>query len=171
VPPLPAEDTVHSGAVLDPGFVADCPYAPEAILFDEILEIDREAGRVVARMPTHDRLPFTASQRAHPERHPRHVSGAVMVHVTGMLGFAHAYFVLGLRHAEGWIGYGTHIDSARYGRLATIGPPLRLECRATQVRRLREGLYVRYGFRFEQDGAVVYESKQGAIWHHRSWRS
>jgi len=27
-----------------------------------------------------------------------------MVHVTGMLGFAHAYFVLGLRHADGWIG-------------------------------------------------------------------
>ena len=75
-------------------------------------------------MPTHERLPFTALQRAHPERHPRHVSGAVMVHVTAMLGFAHAYFLLGLRHAEGWIGYGTHIESARYGRLATIGPPL-----------------------------------------------
>ena len=50
-----------------------------------------------------------------------------MVHVTGMLGFAHAYFVLGLRHADGWIGYGTHIHAARYGRLATIGPPLLLD--------------------------------------------
>jgi hypothetical protein len=65
--------------VLDPGFVTDCPYAPEAILFDEILEIDGQAGRIVARMPTHERLSFTALQRAHPERHPRHVSGAVMV--------------------------------------------------------------------------------------------
>ena len=55
-------------------------------------------------------------------RHPRHVSGAVMVHVTAMLGLAHAYYVLDLRHAEGWIGYGTHIDEARYGRLARIGP-------------------------------------------------
>ena len=150
--------------MLDPGFVADCPYAPEAILFDEILDVDREAGRVAARMSTHDRLPFTALQRVHPERHPRHVSGAVMVHVTAMLGFAHAYFVLGLRHSEGWIGYGTHIASARYGRLATIGPALDLECRATQVRRIRGSIYVRYAFRFEQEGSVVYESEQGAVW-------
>jgi hypothetical protein len=150
--------------MLDPAFVADCPYAPEAILFDEVLETDSGKGLVVARMPTHPGLPFTASQRAHPERHPLHVSGAVMVHVTGMLGFAHAYFVLGLRHADGWIGYGTHIHSARYGRLATIGPPLVLECRATQVRRIRGSIYVRYAFRFEQEGEVVYESDQGAVW-------
>jgi len=52
--------------VLDEGFVADCPYAPEAILFDEILETDAAAGLVVARMPTHAQLPFTVSQRAHP---------------------------------------------------------------------------------------------------------
>ena len=150
--------------MLDPGFVADCPYAPEAILFDEILKVDREAGRVVARMPTHERLPLTDRQRVHPARHPRHVSGGLMVHVTGMLGFAHAYFVLGLRHADGWIGYGTHIHGARYGRLATIGPPLLLECRATRVRRIRGSVYVRYAFRFEQEGALVYESDQGAVW-------
>ena len=147
---------------LDPDFVADCPYQPEAVLFDEILEVDREAGLVLARMPTHDRLPLTDLQRAHPVRHPRHVSGALMVHVTAMLGFAHAYFVLGLRHADGWAGYGTHIHAARYGRLATIGPALRLECRATQVRRIRGSIYVRYSFRFEQEGEVVYESEQGA---------
>ena len=87
--------------MLDPRFVADCPYAAEAILFDEITELDREAGRLVARMPTHDRLPLTNLQRADPVRHPRHVSGALMVHLTGMLGFAHAYFVLDLRHADG----------------------------------------------------------------------
>ena len=151
--------------VLDEDFVADCPYAPEAILFEELVEVDREAGRLVARMPTHDRLPLTSLQRAHPVRHPRHVSGAVMVHLTGRLGFAHAYYVLGLRHADGWVGYGTHIQAARYGRLATIGPPLLLECRGTRVRRIREErLYVRYAFRFEQEGEVVYESEQGAVW-------
>jgi len=145
--------------------VADCPYAPGALLFDEILELDAEAGRVVARMPTHDELPLTALQRAHPERHPRHVSGALMVHATAMLGLAHAYFVLGLRHADGWIGYGTHIAHARYGRLAAIGPPLRLVCQATQVRRIRGAVYVRYRFRFEQEGQAVYESEQGAVFH------
>ena len=52
--------------VLDPDFVADCPYAAEAILFDDIVELDREGGRLVARMPTHDRLPLTELQRVHP---------------------------------------------------------------------------------------------------------
>ena len=150
--------------MLAPDFVADCPYAPEAILFDEILEIDRGAGRLVARMPTHERLPLTALQRVHPERHPRHVSGGLMIHITGMLGFAHGYFLLDLRYADGWIGFGTNIEEARYGRLATIGPPLLLECRATQVRRTRGSLYVKYAFHFEQEGAVVYESRQAAVW-------
>jgi len=154
--------------MLDAAFLADCPYAPEALLFDEIVELDREAGRIRARMPTHERLPFTDLQRAHPERHPRHVSGAVMVHVTAMLGLAHAYYILDLRHAEGWIGYGTHIDEARYGRLARIGPPLELECHATRIRRIRGALYVRYAFRFEQDGAVVYQSRQAAVFHRTS---
>jgi len=150
--------------VLDPEFVADCPYAAEAILFDDIVELDRESGRLVARMPTHDHLPLTELQRVHPARHPRHVSGALMIHLTGMLGFAHAYFLLGMRHADGWIGFGTNIHEARYGRLATIGPPLLLECRATQVRRIRGSVYIKYAFRFEQDDAVVYESQQGAVW-------
>jgi hypothetical protein len=143
--------------VLDPEFVADCPY-------DAIIELDRDRGRLVARMPTHDQLPLTELQRVHPERHPRHVSGALMVHLTGMLGFAHAYYVLDMRHADGWIGFGTNIHEARYGRLATIGPPLLLECRATQVRRIRGRVYVKYAFRFEQDDAVVYESRQAAVW-------
>ena len=151
--------------MLDPEFLADCPYLPEALFFDEILELDRDAGRLVARMPTHEKLPLTELQKAHPIRHPRHVSGGLLVHVTGMLGFVHAYYVLGLRHADGWIGYGAHIHKARYPSLARIGPPVLLEARGTEVRRIRGSLYVRYAFRFTQEGHVVYESEQGAIWH------
>ena len=150
--------------MLDPDFLADCPYAPEAILIDEVLEIDRDASRIVARMPTHENLPLTVHQRVHVERHPLHVAAGAMVHLTGMLGFAHAYFVLDLRQADGWIGFGTNIQEARFGRLATIGPPLRAECRGTQVRRIRGTLYAKYAFRFEQEGAVVYESRQAAVW-------
>ena len=42
-------------------------------------------------------------------------------HMTGMIGFVHAYYVLGLRHADGWIGYGAKIHSARFRALA---PPM-----------------------------------------------
>jgi hypothetical protein len=150
--------------VLDPDFVADCPYEPQALLLDEVVEVDREAGRIVARVPTPGDLPLVVHQRVVAERHPPHVAAGVLIHLTGMLGYAHAYYVLDLRQADGWIGFGTNIENARFGRLVAVGPPLHAECRATRVRRLRENLYVKYAFRFEQEGVVVYESRQAAVW-------
>lgn len=145
-------------------FVADCPYGPGGLLIDDIVRVDREASTVVARMPTSAELPITREQRAHPERHPQHVSGGLIVHVTGIMGFAHGYFVLDLRHADGWIGYGTHIHGARFRKMGRIGPPLLLACTATSVRKMRGALIVRYTFRFEQEDDVVYEGDQTAFW-------
>jgi hypothetical protein len=149
--------------VLDPAFVADCPYAPEAMLLDDILEIDPVASRVRVRMPTHADLPITRDQRAHPERHPRHVSGGLMIHMTGIVGFAHAYYVLGLRHADGWIGYGTHIHSGRFRKMGAIGTPLELEATALSVRRIGGAIVARYRLRFSQAGDSVYEGEHSAI--------
>lgn len=148
---------------LDPAFVADCPYGPGALLIDRILEVDRSANRVVARMPTSADLPITRDQRADPVRHPRHVSGGLMVHATGIMGFAHAYFVLDLRHAEGWTGYGTHIHHGRFRKMGTIGPPLALAATATSVRKIRGAYVIRYEFRFTQGDDVVYESEHTAL--------
>jgi hypothetical protein len=149
---------------LDPAFVADCPYGPDGLLLDDVVAIDRDASSIVATMPTRPDLPLTREQRAHPDRHPHHVSGALMIHATGILGFAHAYFVLELRHADGWIGYGTHIHEARFRRMGKIGPPMRLECAATSVRRIKGSILARYRFRFEQDGDLVYQGDQSALW-------
>jgi hypothetical protein len=149
---------------LDLEFVADCPYAPEGLLLDEIVRIDREAGFVAARMPTHDELPLTRAQRAHPQFHPRHVSGGLMVHMTGMIGLVHAYYVLDLRHAEGWIGYGGRIHSARFKALAPPGGPLILECKHTQLRRGEKQILTRYDLRFTQNGTLIYEGDQTALW-------
>ena len=149
---------------LDPAFVADCPYGPAGLLMDDVLRIDREASLVVARMPTHDELPLTREQRAHPVRHPRHVSGGLMVHMTGMVAFVHAYYVLDLRHAEGWIGYGGRIHGARFKALARPGEPMQLECRATQLRRTPTSILARYDFRFTQGSTLVYEGDQTALW-------
>jgi hypothetical protein len=151
---------------LEPAFVADCPYGPGGLLLDDIVEIDRTNGRVVARMPTHDELPLTREQRAHPTRHPRHVSGGLMVHMTGMVGFVHAYYVLGLKHTEGWIGYGGRIHSARFKALARPGEPMMLECQATQVRRMPKSVLARYAFRFRQGPTLIYEGDQTALWTH-----
>lgn len=149
---------------LDPAFVADCPYGPGGLLIDDLLEADVDTGRVVVRMPTHPELPITREQRAHDVWHPRHVSGGLMVHMTGMVGFVHAYFILGLRHADGWIGYGGRIYDARFLALAKPGAPLILEGQSTKVRVRQKQAFVRYGFRFTQGDVLVYESDQSALW-------
>ena len=116
----------------------------------------------------HAELPLTREQRAHPVRHPRHISGGLMVHMTGMMGFVHAYYVLDLRHADGWIGYGGKIDRAKFLALGTMESPLVLDCTCTRVRRGNKQIFARYEFVFtqEQGGQTVklYESQQAAMW-------
>ena len=73
-------------AGLDPAFLEECLYGPGAVFIDEILSVDRDAGVVRARMPTPPTLPLTSEQRGDPRLHPPHVSGALMVHATGILG-------------------------------------------------------------------------------------
>lgn len=149
---------------LDAEFVEDCCYLPGGLLIDEILEVDPEVSRVRVRMPTHPELPLTREQRAHPVRHPRHVSGGLMVHMTGVAGLVHAYYVLGLRHREGWVGYGGAIHKARFKNLAPPGDPIEISCRATRVRRGKGNIVARYDLRFFQGGKEVYEGDQTAMW-------
>jgi 3-hydroxymyristoyl/3-hydroxydecanoyl-(acyl carrier protein) dehydratase len=150
---------------LDPAFVADCPYGPGGLLLDEILKVDIEESLVVCRMPTSPELPLTREQRNHPVLHPAHVAGGLMIHMTGMVGFVHAYYVLGLRHAAGWIGYGARINSARFHAIATPdGTPIVIECKATQMRRSAASVLARYKFEFRQQDTLVYSGDQTAIW-------
>jgi 3-hydroxymyristoyl/3-hydroxydecanoyl-(acyl carrier protein) dehydratase len=150
--------------MIDQAFLNDCPYGPGGLLLDAILEVDKEGSRVVGRMPTYEELPLTREQRAHPKRHPRHVSGGLMVHMTGMIAFAHTYYVLGLKHAEGWIGYGGRIHSARFKALAPPGEPIILECTAKQLRQTPKSVLARYDFKFRQNGTEIYEGDQTALW-------
>jgi hypothetical protein len=145
-------------------FLADLPYDPAVLLFDRLLELDPVESRVRCRMPTDRPIPFTVHQRAHPDRHPRHVAGAAMIHATGMLGFVHAYYLLGVRHADGWIGYGTHIHSATFRKLVSPGAPMECACRATKTRLGRTRHIVRYEFEFLHEGDVCYLGDQTAVW-------
>jgi hypothetical protein len=149
---------------LDPEFVADCPYSPEALLLDELVTLDVLKSEVVVRMPVHPQLPITEHQRVHPVFHPRHVSGGLMVHMTGMVGFVHAYYVFGLRHREGWIGYGARIHHARFHALATMDAPLLLRGWTTTQRKSSDRVLARYSFEFKQGETLVYEGDQTALW-------
>ncbi|MFN9811861.1 MAG: hypothetical protein ACK6CU_19760 [Deltaproteobacteria bacterium] len=149
---------------IDQAFIDDCPYGPGGMLLDAILVVDRDKSLVRVRMPTHDDLPLTREQRVHPLKHPRHVSGGLMVHMTGMAGFAHAFYVLDLRHSDGWIGYGGRIHDARYKSLAIPGVPIEIECQTTKVRRGSKRIVARYDLRFYQGSSLVYVGDQTAMW-------
>jgi hypothetical protein len=161
LPPLP-EVPLRFGD--DAEFMADLPYDPEVLFFDELLEIDRAKSRIRCRMPTDRPMPFVASQRVHPVLHPRHVAGAVMVHATGMLGFVHAYYLLGLRHGDGWIGYGTHIHRVVFRKLVPPGEPIEAVCEATRARLGKSRHFIRYRFEYRHQGDVCYEGDQSAVW-------
>lgn len=148
---------------LDAEFLADAPYDAHAILFDEILSIDRDQNLIRVKMATHDQLPLTRDQRVDPVRHPRHVNGGLMVHMTAMVGMAHSYYVLDLRHRDGWTGYGARIRDARFKALARVGDPIEIEARAIEVRRGAARVMARYRFCFTQGATVVYESDQTAM--------
>ena len=151
-------------APFEQAFLDDCPYDPEVLFVDRLLEVDREQSIVRCSWPTDDGMVLSRSQRVHETRHPRHVAGALMVHVTGMLGFVHAYHVLGLRHSEGWVGYGTHLHHAVFRKLVTPGDRIECECRAMRTRLGKVRHFVRYAFVLRHDGEICYESEQSAIW-------
>lgn len=149
----------------DADFLADLPYDPSVMFFDELTTIDQGGDLLLCRMPTNQPMPITSAQRAHPIRHPQHVAGAVMIHATGMLGFVHAYYALGLRHRDGWIGYGTHIHRAVFRKLVTPGPtPIEAQCRVTKKRIGKARCFVRYEFEFRHEGQLCYEGDQSAMW-------
>ncbi|MBI2377998.1 MAG: hypothetical protein HYV07_28610 [Deltaproteobacteria bacterium] len=149
---------------LDAAFLDDALYDPSGLLIDEVLEVDEAKSLVRVRMPTNADLPITRSQRADEKKHPRHVSGGLMVHMTGVAAFAHFYYVLKLRHSEGWTGYGVRVHDAKFMKLAPVGPPVELVCQMIKSKKLGGKILARYRFEFFQDGEKIYEGEQSALW-------
>lgn len=142
----------------------DLMYEPSVLFFDRIEEVDRQKSRIVCRMPTDQPMPFTDHQRVHAVRHPRHVGGAVMIQLTGNLGFIHARELEGLRHRDGWVGFGTHIKTATFRKLVRPGAPLYCACTQTKVRRGKSRVFSIYEYQFHHEGQLAYESVQAAMW-------
>ncbi|MBW2523891.1 MAG: hypothetical protein JRI23_06945 [Deltaproteobacteria bacterium] len=145
-------------------FLDDLPYDPEVLLFDRLLEVDREQSLVRCRMATRADLPLTRSQRIHPVVHPRHINGGLILHATGMLGFVHAYHVLDLRFADGWVGYGTHVHRGIFRRMILPGDAVQASCQATRARMGKDRHFIRYRLEFRSDEGLCYEGDQSAVW-------
>jgi hypothetical protein len=151
---------------LDPAdlerFLRSFMYREEVFLIDEIVEVDAGARRIRARMDTTRELPIARHQRTGPG-HPAHVSAAEMLMLTGSLGCLHAWIFHGCRWDAGWSGFGNRIHRADFKRLARLGPPLELASQETRARVGERRVVLRYAFRFEQQGAVVYTGDQSAM--------
>jgi hypothetical protein len=148
---------------LPPDFADECLYEPDAWFVHDVLQIDAEAHRVVALVDT-NRLGRLVEAQKPWAAHPRHLPGAVVVQITGTLGNLHAVYVLGARPSQGWVGFGTHIRSARFPTMGRIGPPVQATLTVTRRRRFRGTWFLDYAFEFEQEGHVCYASEQTAAW-------
>jgi len=144
-------------------FAEESLYEPDCWYLHDLVELDRDAQRIIGWTDTTRLGRLVDAQRPLPG-HPKHVPGAVAVQLTGTLGNLHAAYLLDLRPSRGWIGYGTHLARARFRRMGAIGPPLISIATCTRHRRLRGTWFLEYTFRFEQEGEVVYESEQTAAW-------
>lgn len=144
-------------------FEQECLYAPDAWFVHDVLEIDPEAGRVIAWIDTTRLGMLVDAQRTWPG-HDKHFPGAVAIQVTGTLGQLHAIYCMGLRATEGWVGFGTHVKRARFPSMGQIGPPATVTVEATRQRQLRGTWFVDYAFRYVQEGRVFYESTQTAAY-------
>jgi hypothetical protein len=149
---------------LPQAFLDDMPYDPDLLKFEELLEVDEEKSLIRVAWRTRVDDVVTRSQRNHPLLHPPHVAGALMVQATAMLGFVHGYYLLGIRHHEGWIGYGTHMEKTVFRKLVPPGALIACTCWARRKRLGQVRHFVRYGFTFHHDGDVCYESEQAAMW-------
>lgn len=137
-------------------------YRDEAFLVDEVTALDRDARRLEARLDTSKPLPYSRLQRNGPH-HPPHVSAAEMLALTGTLGCLHAWLFHGVRWDEGWTGFGSRIHRADFKELAALGPPLALHSRELRARDGARRVVIRYEFRFEQEGRLVYLGDQSAM--------
>jgi hypothetical protein len=150
--------------MLDQAFIDDCPYDSDALFIDDLLNVDIHSSEVICRMTVREDMPLTRSQRTHPLKHPRHLAGGLIVHMTGMLGLVHAYYVLGLRHADGWIGYGSSIHNARFCSIVRPGEELLLRARTTEVYRSTDQIVARYLIEFHRQATLVYAGDQTGKW-------
>lgn len=148
---------------LPPDFVDECLYEPDAWFVHDLLQIDAASDRVVAWVDT-TRLGRLVDAQRPWAGHPKHLPGAVVVQITGTLGNLHAVYVLDARPSQGWVGFGTHIKSARFPSMGRIGPPVTATLVVARKRRFRGTWFLDYAFTFEQEGRVCYESEQTAAW-------
>lgn len=142
-------------------FSEETLYAPSHWFVHELLTLT--PARVLGRTDT-TRLGDLAAAQILRHGHVAHVPAAVMIQITATLANLHTVYALGHRVSQGWVGYGTHVKSARFPSFGEIGPALDVELVVKRLRRLHGKIFAEYQFTYTQGERVVYQSEQSAIW-------
>lgn len=147
---------------LPPDWHANALYAPDSLFIHDAV-FDPDNKRVIGTCDTTRLGPLVDAQRPWPG-HPKHVPGAVAIQITGTLGTLYATYVLDMPATDGWVGFGTHVHSARFRKLGEVGPPL--TCTATLLtnRSIRGTVFTKFSFLYTQEGDEVFASEQTAAW-------
>lgn len=153
--PWPSNETQH---FLDTFF-----YAPSAFLIDTVSSADTSGGVMRATVETAKPIAYADMQRGDPKRHPRHVSGADLLMITGNMGCLHAYFFHGCRWDEGWVGFGGKLYRVDFKALALLGAPLEVVSTELQKKVMSDRAIFRFGFEMRQGDKLVYVSEQSAM--------
>jgi hypothetical protein len=149
--------------VIPEAFASESLYTPDQWFVHDVVEQSEDHLVGICDTQQIAEHPLVVAQRPWPGQ-PKHVPGAIMVQITGTLGNLHAVLALGLRMTEGWVGFGTNILEAKFRGIGEIGPAMRCELKVEELRELRGTKFVTYAFRYEQDGRLIYTSRQRASW-------
>lgn len=146
-------------------FDTESLYTRDGWFVHRFLGLDVDAATVTAELDT-TRIGGLVDAQKEVAGHLKHVPAVVAIQMTGTLGQLFAVYGMGLRVTEGWSGYGTHIDKARFWRMGTIGPPVVGKATCTRRRQFRGTWFLNFDFELSQDGERMYTSSQMAAWHH-----
>jgi hypothetical protein len=160
---LPSTPGSFDGQILD-----DLPYDQSVLLLDFLARARPSRAVWCAVACRRSRSTRSPPLSARTRCVIRHVPGAAIIQATASLGFVHVYYLLGLRHREGWIGYGTHIHKAIFRQLMTPGAPVEATCVATRVRPGKDRYAIRYRFEFRGDSVRYFDGDQTAFWFRTS---
>ena len=142
----------------------DMLYEPGPYLLRELLELDADKS-LVPRWRSAATRPSRSPARSASGPGTRPTSPArCLVHLTGAAGFVHAYYLLGLRHRDGWVGFGTHIHRAVFRKLDHARRGLRDDLPGHARRPGRDRYMVRYDLEVRRNGARCYQGDQSAAW-------
>lgn len=142
-------------------FAAESVYTADAWFVHALLEISEE--RVRGIMDT-TRLGALVDAQREIGAHFKHVPAGIAIHTAATLSNLHAVYALGLRPSEGWTGYGTKVEKARFPAMGRIGPEAELRADIVKHRVIRGVHFIDYALEYSQLGEIFFTSRQSAVW-------